>query len=126
MLTTLVPSTTTTQGVTWGSAERKCDPDDHSDADADACDAEMTWDIELSFHDRVGFGCNTKHMITVTCEWDAQGTVGNNPPDGIGDRAFGNFMANNGGWRHRDRPSKSTADASTTWSVFNFLSCKAE
>jgi hypothetical protein len=116
-----VTSAGTTQGVTWGSAERKCDPDDHSDADADACDAEKTWDIELSFHDRVGFGCNTTHMITVTCEWDAQGTVDNNPPDGIGGGEFNNFLAVPG-----DGANVTDAADEGNWDVFNFLSCKAD
>ena len=46
-----------------------------SDADGEGCDAEWSNDYEVLFADGA-FGCTTTRMVTVTCEWDAQGGLG--------------------------------------------------
>ena len=52
---------------------RGCSEDDGGDdADGTECDAEWTHDVEILFADGT-FGCTTTRMITVTCEWDADG-----------------------------------------------------
>ena len=46
-----------------------------SDDDGDGCDASWSDDFEVLFADGV-FGCTTKRMLTITCEWDADGEMG--------------------------------------------------
>ena len=47
-----------------------------SDADGEGCDAMWSEDYEVLFADGA-LGCTTTRMVTVTCEWDAQGELGN-------------------------------------------------
>ena len=47
-----------------------------SDADGEGCDAEWSEDYEVLFADGI-FGCTTTRMVTISCEWDAQGQLGN-------------------------------------------------
>ena len=52
---------------------RGCSEDDGGD-DADGSECDATWEneVEILFADGT-FGCSTTRMITVTCEWDADG-----------------------------------------------------
>ena len=49
---------------------RKC-----SDDDGDGCDAEWSETFAITFADGT-FGCTAMASVTVECEWDAQGTLG--------------------------------------------------
>ena len=61
-----------------GRSARKCDPDDGGGDEA--CDNEWSEDYEILFADGT-FGCSTTRMVTIECEWDAQGLLASNPPD---------------------------------------------
>ena len=52
---------------------RECSEDDGGDDDdGSICDAEWVRDAEVLFADGT-FGCTTTRMVTITCEWDADG-----------------------------------------------------
>ena len=55
-----------------------CSEDDGGD-DEESCDAEWSYDGELLFASG-SFGCTTTRMVSITCEWDADGgmSVGRN------------------------------------------------
>ncbi|MYE44334.1 MAG: hypothetical protein F4X79_09975 [Acidobacteria bacterium] len=45
------------------------------DDGGDGCDAKWSEDYEVLFADGL-FGCTTKRMVTISCEWDANGEMG--------------------------------------------------
>ena len=45
-----------------------------SDSDGEGCDAEWSADYDVLFADGV-FGCTATRMITISCEWDADGEM---------------------------------------------------
>ena len=47
-----------------------------TDLDGEGCDAQWSEDYEVLFADGI-FGCDTTRMVTISCEWDAQGELGN-------------------------------------------------
>ena len=52
---------------------RGCSEDDGGDDDdGSMCDATWVNDVEILFADGT-FGCSTTRMVTITCEWDADG-----------------------------------------------------
>jgi len=46
-----------------------------TDLDGEGCDSVWSNDYEVLFADGV-FGCTTTRMVTISCEWDAQGELG--------------------------------------------------
>ena len=60
----------------YGGDARPC-----SDADGEGCDAEWSDDYEVLFADGI-FGCTTTRSLSISCEWDAQGGLGNYTRDG--------------------------------------------
>ncbi|MXW36638.1 MAG: hypothetical protein F4Z65_00005 [Acidobacteria bacterium] len=66
-------------GNSDGKADNYVTADDANactDADGgDGCDAKWSEDYEVLFADGL-FGCTTKRMVTISCEWDANGELG--------------------------------------------------
>ena len=50
----------------------KCSEDDGGDDDGSICDAEWVNEVEVTFADGT-FGCEASRMVSITCEWDADG-----------------------------------------------------
>ena len=61
----------------WSDAERACTGADGGSGE-DLCDAEATFDVEVTVADHAGFGCLSTATIEVTCTWDAQGGLQGN------------------------------------------------
>ena len=74
----------------------------------------MTFDVTLKFHDMTGFNCDTTVDVAITCEWDAQGLLAANPPDGIGTHRFTTF---------NDAGTNTSAGGTSDLNWSNFLKC---
>ena len=53
-----------------------------SDADGLGCDAKFSEDIAVTFASGTALNCSVKRTVTISCEWDAQGLIQDNPTDG--------------------------------------------
>ncbi|MXW38203.1 MAG: hypothetical protein F4Z65_08075 [Acidobacteria bacterium] len=76
-------TTTVDERIVPGNSDGKADnyvtADDANacsdDDGGDGCDAMWSEDYEVLFADGL-FGCTTKRMVTISCEWDANGELG--------------------------------------------------
>ncbi len=73
-----------------GKADNFPSPDDaemctnaDNDADDEICDAKWEMDYEVKFGIGTFSGCEATRTVTISCEWDAQGLMADNPPDTI-------------------------------------------
>ncbi len=75
--TTDVASTTAVnESQVVGNEDDKADNYASTDDDGgDGCDAMWSADYEVLFADGL-FGCTEKRMVTISCEWDANGEMG--------------------------------------------------
>ena len=78
-ITTTAANEHNTVGNSDGNADNYLSTDDaHACSDddgGDGCDAEWSEDYEVLFADGL-FGCTAKRMVTISCEWDADGELG--------------------------------------------------
>ena len=82
----------------------ECSEDDGGDDDdGSICDATWVRDAEVLFADGT-FGCTTTRMVTITCEWDADGGMA----------------------QGRNALPDSFIGAGATSNKSNFLKCEAE